>query len=144
VDEGTPTFRDLDFVGITVGSAPALGLIEGLPERFIRGVRLRDVTATAVKTGISVARAADVSIIDLHADPAEGPVIAARQAEGLRVRGLVSGGAHAGAAIVLEDVAGAFVHGSDVTARPLVERLGTGNSAVTLTGNAPQRRARPA
>ena len=40
VNEGTPTFRDLDFSDISVGTTNALATIEGLPERFIQNLSI--------------------------------------------------------------------------------------------------------
>jgi polygalacturonase len=135
VDEGTPAFREIDFSGLTFGDVPMLGLIEGLPERLIRGVRIRDVSAADAKTGLAIRRAAEVSVSGLHTGPAEGPALSAREVERLRVEGLVSTRSDERAAIVLEDVTGAFVHDCDVPDRPLCEARGTQNHGLNLSGN---------
>ena len=140
VDEGTPTFQDLDFSGLTFGAVPILGLIEGLPERFIRGVRLGDISAPVAKAGLSIRRATEITVNDLCAEPTEGPVIAGRDIERLRIRGLVCARPDPRAAVVLEDVKGAFLSGCDVPNRPLLETRGDKVTGVTVVGNnAPSR-----
>jgi hypothetical protein len=67
--------------------------------------------------------------------PAEGPAISAREVERLRVDGLVSTRPDKHAAIVLEDVTGAFVHDCDVPQRPLCEARGNRNRGLNLSGN---------
>jgi polygalacturonase len=135
VDEGTPTFREIDFSRLTFGEVPILGLIEGLPERFISGVRIRDVSAADARSGFTIRRASDVSVSGLCTGPAEGPALSAREVERLRVDGLVSTRPDKHAAIVLEDVTGAFVHDCDVPQRPLCEARGNRNRGLNLSGN---------
>jgi hypothetical protein len=135
IDEGTPTFREFDFCGLTFGAVPMLGLIEGLPERPIRGVRIRDVSAADAGTGLAIRRAAEVSVTGLFTGPAVGPAISAREVERLRVEGLVCTRPDERAAIVLEDVAGAFVHGCDVRDRPLCDARGNQNRDLNVSGN---------
>jgi hypothetical protein len=117
VGAGTPTFRDLAFNGITVGVAPTLAVIEGLPEQYIRGVTIRDLRAIQVKAGIFCMKASEVSIDGAKIDGLEGPAVAARQVENLQVHRLVcprpAGG---GPCVQLEEVRSAFVHGCQVGA----------------------------
>jgi polygalacturonase len=111
VGEGTPSFRDLDFTGLSVGTAGLLAVIEGLPEQPIRGVAIRDVRVTEVTAGVYCARAADVTIDGVQLQGLQGAAVAARQVERLQVHRLVCARPSAGGPCVqLEEVAGAFVH----------------------------------
>jgi polygalacturonase len=138
VGEGTPTFRDISVRGLTMGQVRRVAVIEGLPERFIRGVRLEDVTATRSRLGVVCTRAADVVIRDVTLGPLDSPAVAARTVERLEVRGLSGAAPSRGLPLVhLEEVAGAFVHGCDVGAsgRELVGGSGDRNHDVVVTGN---------
>jgi hypothetical protein len=115
VDEGTPTLRDLAFVGLTIGQAREVALIEGLPERFIRGLVLQDIAAPRVAGGIACALAAEVCISNVTLGGLEGPAVDAREVERLELYRLRCPQPHPGVpAVWLENVAGAFVHGCDV------------------------------
>jgi hypothetical protein len=41
--EGTPTFRNINISGVTMGAVSRIAVIEGLPERPIEGLQLRDI-----------------------------------------------------------------------------------------------------
>ena len=86
-DERTPTFRDLEVVGLTLGTVAEVALIEGLPERFIQGITVREVHAPSARAGLSVSRAADVSLSGLVINAVEAPAIAARDVERLEFIG---------------------------------------------------------
>jgi polygalacturonase len=138
VDEGTPTFRDIEFSSLTVGAAPVLAVVEGLPERFIRGLVIRDVTAPAVKSGVLIARAADVTISRVRMNPVDGPAVAAREVEGLQVEGLSCPRPSPKVPIVrLEDASGVFIHGNDIGAgaTEFVRTEGQRNRRLNVTGN---------
>jgi polygalacturonase len=138
ISEGTPTLRDLEFSDLTLGQVPEVAIIEGLPERFIQGVTIENVTATRARAGISCQRAADVTISGLSVNPSDGPAINARDVEGLEIHRLrCTGAPKDGPLVRLDHVAGAFIHGCDVTATAerFVEQQGTGNREVALAGN---------
>jgi polygalacturonase len=138
IGEGTPTFRDFEFTGLSVGEVGELAIIEGLPERFIQGVRLHGVTAVRAKAGVSCTRASEVSISDVTISPSEGAAVAARDVQRLEVHRLKCSRPSGKAPLVqLENVAGAFVHGCDVapTATRFVELKGDRNRGVTLAAN---------
>jgi hypothetical protein len=114
VDASTPLFRDFSFSGLTLGRVPAVALVEGLPERFIKGVRIEDVSAVSCSTGVACTMASDVAVGNLAVGVLEGPAVDARSVLGLeafRVRC-----AHPNAQqplLWLENVVGAFIHGCD-------------------------------
>jgi hypothetical protein len=126
VDEGTPTFRDFAFCGITVGGpAEQVALIEGLPERPIRGVVLSDIDAPAAAGGISCNLAADVAISNFFVGTPSSCAVDAREVERLEVHRLrvPRPGAEA-PAIWLQTVAGALIHGCDIGGGPGYRWLG--------------------
>jgi polygalacturonase len=138
VDEGTPTLRDLEFSSLTVGAAPVLAAVEGLPERFIRGLTMRDVMAPLVKSGVLIARAADVTVSRIRMNPVDGPAVAAREVEGLQIEGLSCPRPSPRVPIVrLEDANGVYIHGNDIGpgATEFVRAEGQRNRRLTVTGN---------
>jgi hypothetical protein len=138
IEEGTPTFKDFEFTGLVVGEVPDVAIIEGLPERFIHGVRLQDVSAPRSAAGVSCTRATDVSVGNLRVGPLEHAAVAAHDVERLEVYRLAAAAPSASSALIeLENVAGAFVHGCDVptTDDKFVRQQGTRNRAVHLVGN---------
>jgi hypothetical protein len=130
VNEGTPTFRDLEFTAISIGEVPDVANIEGLPERFISGIRFQDVIVARAKGGITCSRVADLSISGLRLDPTEKPAVDARDARRLEIDRLRAMRTVAGKSplVRLANVAGAFIHGCDVTPGP-------GGFVATDTGN---------
>jgi polygalacturonase len=134
---GTPTFRDIQLSGLTVGAAPRIATIEGLPERFISGITISDVVAPHVKAGIVLQRAARVRVAGLSLGRIDWPAVAARDVERLEVSRLTVDEPSARVPpIELQNVAGAFIHGCDVPRRgPELVRLHGANRDVTLVSN---------
>jgi len=115
VDEGTPCFRDFEFSGLLLGRMREVALLEGLPERFIRGISFQDITARQAKAGIYCSMVAEVSIGNLTVGALETPAVDARDVERLEVHRLRCATPGASAPVVwLENVAGAFIHGCDI------------------------------
>jgi hypothetical protein len=125
VDVGTPTLRNFVFNGLSLSKVRDLAVIEGLPERFIRGVVLEDVTAERVSAGIACSLAADIRIGNITVDSVDSAAVDAREVERLEVHRLSYAKPHHDTpAIWLENVAGAFIHGCSVGApRPEYEWL---------------------
>jgi hypothetical protein len=138
VNEGTPHFRDLDFSGLQVGSARAVAVIEGLPERPIEAISFRDVQARSAGAGISCTRASDVSISGLAVNPTEGSAVTAKQVERLDIQGLRCARGNPRIPLVtMAEVRGAFVHGCHVSqvGLKLLHLEGVHNQDVTALGN---------
>jgi polygalacturonase len=115
VNEGTPTFRNFVFSGLTLGKVRDLAVIEGLPERFVRGVVLEDINAAQASAGVSCSLAAEIRIGNLTLDAVESAAIDAREVERLEVHRLSCARPRPETpAIWLENVAGAFIHGCSV------------------------------
>jgi polygalacturonase len=139
--EGTPTFRDLVFSGISLGECADVAVVEGLPERFIESVTFDHVEAKQAGGGISFRRARDVTIEAFTVDPREGAAVAARDVEGLEVYRLKSRRPATRTPLVqLDAVAGALVHGCQVprTGGAFVQQQGTRNRDVDVVD--PKRR----
>jgi polygalacturonase len=137
-NEGTPTFRSLDFSGLTLGAVPTVAVIEGLPERPISGLGIRDVSAPEAEAGVLMARTAEVHIAGLRMNPTKGPAVAAREVQRLHIEGLSCPRPGAKVPIVrLEKANGVFVHGCDIGpgAADFVRSEGTANRDVVVTGN---------
>jgi hypothetical protein len=138
VDEGTPCFRDFEFVGLTLGRMRDVALLEGLPERFIRGITFQDISARQAKAGIYCSMVAEVSIGNFTVGGLETPAVDARDVERLEVHRLRCATPSASIPSVwLENVAEAFIHGCYIGhAGPGFEWLRQQQSrAVTLTDN---------
>jgi hypothetical protein len=117
IDAGTPTFRDFVFSGLSVGRTDQLIVVEGLPERFVRGVVLENIAVAEARGGISCGLAGDISISNFSPGKLESPAIDAREVERLEVHRLKYPRPYADApALWLENVSGAFIHGCNVTA----------------------------
>jgi hypothetical protein len=115
VDEGTPTFRNFSFSGLTVGKAATLALIEGLPERFMTGVSLHDINFIRGSAGIFCSLASDVSIGNVTVGTLETPAVDAREVQRLEIHRLRCSRPRRDTPLIwLENVASAFVHGCDV------------------------------
>jgi polygalacturonase len=139
IDDGTPTFRDFVFSGLTLARMPQVALVEGLPERFIRGVAFEDITATAVRAGISCTMAAEVSIGNLSFDGLESPAVDGRELERLEIHRLRCARPPADAPLVwLENVAGAFIHGCEAAGPGWLEQQQCRD--IALAGNDGPRR----
>jgi polygalacturonase len=137
-DVGTPTFRDFDISGLVIGSAPDVAVIEGLPERFVRGLRIHDVSARQCKGGISCTRAADVSISNVSFDRLTRPAVRARLVQGLEIHRLRCERADLKEPLVqLDGVDRAFVHDCDVPVEGerFVRSTGKHRGAIQLVNN---------
>jgi polygalacturonase len=136
--EATPEIRDIEFSGLTIGDTTDVAIIEGLPERFIHGVTLRDVNAPRARAGVSARRVADLVISGLQLNPAEAPAVAARDIERLEVHRLKSSRPLAKLPLLrLENVAGAAIRDCDVVdgGGGFVKQEGAANRGVVLAGN---------
>jgi hypothetical protein len=112
VDQGTPCFQDFEFSGLMLGRMRDVALLEGLPERFIRGISFQDIVARQAKAGIYCSMVAEISISNLTVGSMETPAVDARDVERLEVHRLrCPTPSPAAPAVWLENVADAFVHG---------------------------------
>jgi hypothetical protein len=115
VDIGTPTFRDFAFSGLTLGKVREMALVEGLPERFIRGIVFENITASHAAGGLSCTMTAEVSISNITVNTLEAPAVDARDVERLEIHRVRCGRPTSAVPFVwLENVAGGFVYGCDV------------------------------
>jgi hypothetical protein len=116
VDEGTPTFRNFAFTGLSVGGPVELvALIEGLPERPIRGIVLSDIDARQAAGGIACNLAAEVSISNFEVGTMSSCAVDAREVERVEVHRLrIARPGTEAPAIWLENVTGALIHGCDI------------------------------
>ncbi len=138
IDAGTPTFRDFTFSGLSLGRVGEVALVEGLPERYIRGLRFDDVTVAHARGGITCAMVADISISDFAVGSLDGPAVDARDVERLEVHQLrCARPSGDGPVVWLDNVAGAFLHGCSVAGggRPFEWLRQEQCRGVTLTGN---------
>jgi polygalacturonase len=135
-NEGTPTIRHVEMTGITMGSVGQVAIVEGLPERFAENVSLRDITAGRSTKGVLLARAVDVSVSGLSADPSEGPLVEGHELVRMELHRLKGrAGERKVPAVRLQNTAG-FIHGCDMGPDPrrFVELEGNGNR-VAIAGN---------
>jgi polygalacturonase len=137
VGEGTPRFRDFDFTGLTMNDVGDVAVIEGLPERFIAGVKLRDVRVTAAGGGIICRRAANIVLADVTMNAIVHPAVAARDVQGMEIHRLRAARGRAAPPLVeLEHVEGALIHGCAARdSEDLVKLRGSRNRRISLEGN---------
>jgi hypothetical protein len=115
VDEGTPTFRDFVFSGLTMERVREVALVEGLPERYIRGIRFENIAAGHAIAGVSCTLASDVTISNLSVGTLEAPAVDAREVERLEVRSLQCGEPQATTPLIwMDSVNSAFITGCNV------------------------------
>jgi hypothetical protein len=138
VGEDTPSFQDLDFCGLTMGEVNEVAVIEGLPERFITGVQIRDVRATAARSGIVCRRAADIVLDNVSVNPLARAAVGARDVQRLEIHRLrCEGNRKRGALIELENVERALIHGCAAEdAADLLRLRGTRNRRISVVANA--------
>jgi polygalacturonase len=137
-DEGTPTMNDLSFSGLTMNDVQEVARIEGLAERFVRGVRINELSASRVKSGIFLRRVTDARLSAISIEALGEHAVAARDVERLEVHRLSCPQESTRAPLVhLENVRGAFVHGCDVAVggSRFVRLQGERNHRVNITGN---------
>jgi glycosyl hydrolase family 28 len=112
VDEGTPTFRDFSFSGLTLGMVKEVALVEGLPERYMERVTFEDLVAPHARSGIACTLATAVRISNFETGALETPAVDAREIEHLEIHRLRCARPPADAPLVfLEEVGRAFIHG---------------------------------
>jgi polygalacturonase len=112
INEGTPTFQDILFSGLVLGKVREVAIIEGLPERYIRGLVLENMTVTGATGGISCAMVADLTVSNVEVNTLESPAVDAREAERVEVHRLRCARPTTESPLVwLENVSSAFVHG---------------------------------
>jgi hypothetical protein len=137
-DDGTPTLRDLAFSGLTLADVQEVARIEGLAERYVHGVRISDVSAAHVKSGVFFRRGSDLRVSGLALERLDERAVYAHSVERLEVHRLSCPRPEPRIPLVhLEQVTGAFVHGCDVAVNgsSFVRLEGDRNQRVNLTGN---------
>jgi hypothetical protein len=137
-DAGTPTLRNLAFCGLTLNGVEQVALVEGLPERFIKGVKIARVSAAHARAGISASKVCDLRVEGLTLDGLEQHAVDARSVQRLEVHRLACSRGEAKAPLVrLQNVRGAFVHGCDVgvAGAAFVQLEGEDNQGVELAAN---------
>jgi polygalacturonase len=128
VDEGTPTFRDLEFTRLSLGAMKGVAIFDGLPERYISNVRLGEVNAPQVAFGVSCARMVGVSIDALSVGQLQHPAIEALLVDDLEIHRLRCWRPPVtGPVVRLVSVRRAFVHGCDVGTAGTAFVLGEGD-----------------
>jgi hypothetical protein len=101
-------------------------------------VRIRNLVAARIKTGVFCARVSDLSLDHLTLGQLDRPAVIAHQVERLDVQRLRCGALGGGvSALRLDGVAEAFVHGCQlpVPGRRVVELQGQDNHHVRVEGN---------
>jgi polygalacturonase len=140
VGETTPSFRDFDFCGLTMGDVREVAAIEGLPERFITGVQLRDVRATAAKAGIICRRVANFVVDNVSINTTPHAAVAARDVQGLEIHRLRADRPSTPSPpplVELENVERALIHGCAAQdADALVRLRGNRNRRISMVANA--------
>jgi polygalacturonase len=137
VGEGTPTFRNISISGVTMGAVARVALLEGLPERPIDGIQLRDLLATASQSGVLASRVDGLVLDGLTVNALESPLFYGSHLRRLTLRALTGPRPRGAPAVQLEHTEGAFIHACNVPgARADFLRLdGTANRDVNLVGN---------
>jgi polygalacturonase len=136
--EATPTLRDIELANLTIAEVPNVGRVEGLPERYIQGLNLTNITARKAGGGIVASRISDFSVAGLNVTPTDRPALSATHIQRLELTRLRTGARKARTPLVeLEHVMGGFIHGCDVSAAGdrFVVLKGEDNQNVALANN---------
>lgn len=86
VTEETPAFRDIYISGITANGVGRAMFFNGLPEKPIRNIDIKDVQITNAKAGIVISQAENVTIDNANVET-EGEVLKVRFAKNVKVNG---------------------------------------------------------
>jgi len=135
VDESTPCFRQVDIAGVSMGSVAQVAVVEGLPERYIEGVTLRDLSAAHSKRGLALSRTSEISVSGLCCNPSEGPLVEARDVDRMELHRLRGRSHESRFPVAQLQNAHGFVHGCEVMdPERFVQLEGAGNR-VNVSGN---------
>ena len=138
VDETTPTVRNIHFAGVSVSGSARSIVFEGLPERPIESLSLRNVAVDSSSNGVICSQVNRLSLENVRVVCDQGPTI---EVSDVRELDLVQFGAAGKTAqqpaIRLNRVQGALVQGCSAPAgaSPLVEVRGSGSSEISLSLN---------
>jgi hypothetical protein len=138
VDPTTPTFRDFEISGLTLGRINEVAVVEGLPERYISGVTLQDIRVAQAKAGIFCTNVSDLRIDNFTTGALETAAVDVRDGQRVEIHRLRCARPQRSTPVVwIDNVAGAFLHGCDVPpADPGIAWLHQEHSqAVVLTAN---------
>ncbi|MBP9998974.1 MAG: hypothetical protein KBS67_07000 [Bacteroidales bacterium] len=87
VDETTPEFRDIHISRIICNGAARAMFFNGLPEKPVKGIEIRDCDIKA-KKGIVLSDCKDITIQDVRLDIPKGDPVSAESVENLKVEGV--------------------------------------------------------
>jgi polygalacturonase len=138
IDGGTPTFRDFEFSGLTLGQIGEVATIEGLPERFITGITFQNIRVAQAKAGLFCTNVADLRIDNCTVGTLDTAAVDARDVQRLEIHRLRCGRPQPSTPVVwLDNVSGAFIHGCDIAAAagPHFSWLHQEHSQVVLSAN---------
>jgi polygalacturonase len=137
VGEGTPTFRNISITGVTMGAVARVALLEGLPERHIDGIQLRDLLATASRSGVVASRVDGLLLDGLTVNALASPLFQGSHLRRLTLRALSGPRPRGAPAVRLDHTDGAFIHDCNVpSSRADFLRLdGAANRDINLVGN---------
>jgi hypothetical protein len=137
VGPGTPSLRDFSFNGVSVDQVQALAVLEGLPERFIRGVTMTDLNVSRARTGLFCWRVGQVRLSGATFERCEGLAVTAQDVERLEINRLAAGSAGHRTVVQLENVNGAFIHGCSLgqSGPQFLRQVGDTNRGIVADGN---------
>ncbi|HWR37437.1 MAG TPA: glycoside hydrolase family 28 protein [Clostridia bacterium] len=138
VNEFTPTIRNIHLSDIVVDGAQRAGLVEGLPERAIEDVSIRNVTVTSAKQGFVCSSANGLRFENVSANAEETPALGATNVRELEISRFTSKKPHPQQPVIqLSGVEDAVLQ--SCTAAPgtvtFLEITGNNNQGITLFSN---------
>jgi polygalacturonase len=138
VDEFTPAIRNIHLSDIVVDGAERAGLVEGLPERAIEDVSIRNVTVTSAKTGFECSSASGLTFENVSVNAIETPALSAKNVHDFGIIGFTSKKPNAKSPVIwLSEVNDAVVQFCSAAAGTdtFLEISGDANARIAVAGN---------
>lgn len=138
INEFTPTIRNIHLSDIVVDGAERAGLVEGLPERAVEDVSIRNVTITSAKQGIVCSSANGLAVENVSVNAQQSPALTATNVRDLEISRFTSKKPNPQHPVIqLTGVDDAILH--SCTAAPgtntFVEIAGSDNRGIALSAN---------
>ncbi len=137
INEFTPAIRNIHLSDIVVDGAERAGLVEGLPERAVEEVSIRNVTVTSAKQGIVCSSANGLSLENVSVNAQDTPALSATNVHDLDISRFTSRKPTKSPVIQLSNVTDAVVQSCTAAAgtETFLEIAGADTRGIALISN---------
>lgn len=138
VNEFTPAIRNIHLSDIVVDGADRAGLVEGLPERAIEDVTIRNVTVTSAKTGFECSSANGLTFENVSVNALETAALSANKIRDFEISGFTAKKPTAKSSVIrLSEVNDAIVQSCTAAegTGTFLEISGNANARIALASN---------